>query len=332
MRIPVMMLVLTLLLGGCGTSTKFAKVDDAAFQAETRNQRETALKIEVEDARRVQDMMFVLNANAADSCRNGEQSAGLSFAGPGFVPSDYQAVAASLYGWDRAIKVFHVAAGSPAAKAGFRAGDTVLAINDDFSTSDGAKSYRDAERVLAQTLSTGNPIRLALSRNGERIALEIRPVKICAAKGFVVRSPAPLASANGQAVLVPNGLLRYVRDSNELAAAVSHELAHNLRGHVEGDGTPTKASSLTSHDDPLLFQPDKKVASYTITEEREADRVGLRIMARAGFDISAAVHFWRRLIAGNPALVNPSSGNPYFGSAERILDLESEIQKLQPGR
>lgn len=68
-------------------------------------------------------------------------------------------------------------------------------------------------------------------------------------------------------IVVYSGMLKLFESEDELVAVVAHEMGHRVAGH-KGAATPEK--------------------------EREADEIGLGLMAKAGYDPNAAARFWER--------------------------------------
>ena len=68
-------------------------------------------------------------------------------------------------------------------------------------------------------------------------------------------------------VKITRGMVNFIEDEDELAAVVAHEMGHLMAKH-KGAQTPEK--------------------------EMEADRIGLELMEKAGYDPNAAVKFWTR--------------------------------------
>lgn len=124
------------------------------------------------------------------------------------------------------------------------------------------------------------------------------------------------AAAPGGKIIVFSGLYDpehgMVRNDNELAAVLAHEMAHVTCRHVTesitrqkgietsaqvvsavlgqtaGGGAAQAFSYVYSGTAMFLFP------HYSRVHENEADRVGLFYMAKAGFDPRAAVEIWRR--------------------------------------
>ena len=131
-------------------------------------------------------------------------------------------------------------------------------------------------------------------------------------------------------------------DEAAWAALLGHEIAHLQQRHqqVRGD---RKSSARTASDligmalvvagIPLGDVVAESAAtlvekSYTRDEEREADRLGLQLMARAGFDPAGAIRLQERLAAaGGGAALPFLSTHP--GSAERIETMRTLVLEME---
>ncbi|HMB47266.1 MAG TPA: M48 family metalloprotease, partial [Afifellaceae bacterium] len=123
----------------------------------------------------------------------------------------------------------------------------------------------------------------------------------------VLNSPVANAFAlPGGYLYVTRGLLALANDRSELAAVLSHEMAHVLANHalerariVERAGLVEKvATDVLS--DPLVgraavHRSKLTLAKFTQAQEIEADKIGIRIAGNAGFDPFAASRFIDKL-------------------------------------
>ncbi len=125
-------------------------------------------------------------------------------------------------------------------------------------------------------------------------------------KVTLVNSPAVNAFAlpSGDLFLT-RGLLALANDSSEIAAVMAHEIAHvNLR-HAMQREEATKTESLRTRVATNLQSPARgeeikvtgrlNLASFSRQQELEADRIGVDVIARAGFDPYGASRFLRSL-------------------------------------
>jgi predicted Zn-dependent protease len=147
----------------------------------------------------------------------------------------------------------------------------------------------------------------------------------------------------GGKIMVYTGLIEQLDLTDaELAAVIGHEIAHALREHSRerisrayaqqlvlagaavaagvGGGTLDLANQVAT----VTFQ-----LPHSREQEAEADRMGLELMARAGYDPKAAVSVWQKMGKAG------SGGPPEFLSTHpsgesRIEDLEASIPRVMP--
>ena len=147
----------------------------------------------------------------------------------------------------------------------------------------------------------------------------------------------------GGKIAVYSGLIQRLQATDdEIAAVMGHEIAHALREHgrerasqAAGQGlaigvlsavtgAPTGAADLTQ----LILQYTFNLPNSR-THETEADRIGIELAARAGYDPRAAVSLWQKMqkVGG--------SGTPQFMSTHpshetRIADLQNYAVRVMP--
>lgn len=149
---------------------------------------------------------------------------------------------------------------------------------------------------------------------------------------------------------VNSGLILAAQSESELAGVLAHEIGHVVQHHAARTMAHEQASILPSLAALavaiLAARSNPDVASaaiatsqaasiqnqidYTRGHEREADRIGLQILEKAGFDPRGMVTFFERLqkderlyATGVPAFLRD---HPL--TAERIADLENRIANL----
>lgn len=146
----------------------------------------------------------------------------------------------------------------------------------------------------------------------------------------------------GGKIGVYSGLLERLQLTDaELAAVIGHEMAHALREHVREQVSLQQAQEL-----PLailsavtgnqgLAQLGDMVADVTLTlprsrqAELEADRIGVELAARAGFDPTAAVSLWHKMRSaggGGP----PEFLSTHPSQADREAQLVQAAQVVMP--
>lgn len=184
--------------------------------------------------------------------------------------------------------------GTSADKQGLQAGDRIVAVNGNRFSPDAIMSaYNDAvwqqgfEAVLSKiTIDTG----------AREFTARIRSQTTCDIPANVIYSDDVNGHTDGAEVLVTSALMQTVADDNNLALIVAHEMAHAVAGHASR--TPSQALEL------------------------EADRMALVLMARAGFDIDAAVARWRN--AAHPH----DGGTTHPNTTERYENFERERLRI----
>jgi predicted Zn-dependent protease len=147
----------------------------------------------------------------------------------------------------------------------------------------------------------------------------------------------------GGKIMVYTGLIEQLHATDaELAAVIGHEIAHALREHsrerisrayaeqaaLAGIALATGASNTTmqlaSQVSAVTFQ-----LPHSREQEAEADRIGLELMARAGYDPNAAVVLWQKmgkLAQGGP----PEFLSTHPSGESRIRDLEAAVPRVLP--
>src|SRR5215472_2218251 len=111
----------------------------------------------------------------------------------------------------------------------------------------------------------------------------------------ILNSPAVNAFAlpNGQ-LYVTRGLLGLANDSSEFASVMAHEMAHVIARHAATREEQVRKTELISNVNDMLSDPQVgamalarsklALASFSRSQEFEADGIGVGIAARSGFD------------------------------------------------
>lgn len=228
---------------------------------------------------------------------------------------------------DRGPGILSVIEGSPAARAGLVAGDTLLSVNGRaFPTGASIAAERkrdkwrrraeDAEGLLEDALRAG-PAQLRLVRQGVEIGLTLDSIPACLGRIRLARSTQVNAFATGRTVVMTTAMLGFLRNDDELAVVLGHELAHNIMGHPA-----------TRTEEGLLAGLGIK-ASAMWKREEAADRFGLRLAAAAGYDLDAAIPFWRRYLKKYDWFPQIFRSHPSLGARERIAAEEIAAIRAQ---
>jgi predicted Zn-dependent protease len=159
------------------------------------------------------------------------------------------------------------------------------------------------------------------------------------------------AYTDGQKIVVSPAMMRFAED-DELAVVVSHEYAHTVMAHPSKTQTNASMGGLLGMAADMLAQSQGintggafgklgvqgAVMRYSQDFEREADYIGMYILARTGIPTAEAARFWRRMAAVNPdgiysASTHPTTAERYIllkKTAAEIADKKSTGQPLLP--
>ena len=147
----------------------------------------------------------------------------------------------------------------------------------------------------------------------------------------------------GGKIMVYSGLIEQLKLSDaELATVIGHEMAHALREHSReavsrayaeqlGLGALGALAGLSDASVQLAGMVTNVTFSLprSRVQESEADRIGLELMARAGFDPHAALSLWQKMGQAS------QNGTPAFlsthpASSTRLADLQSLLPRVLP--
>jgi len=155
-------------------------------------------------------------------------------------------------------------------------------------------------------------------------------------------------SAPGGYIMVNKGLIKAAKNEDQLAAVLAHEVAHVVRGHALGSIKKSRWANVGKEFLDSSVQLDEQalgnltktfegamddmidsmvVKGYSRDTEYSADKVGLKIMANAGYDPNAYI----RLLETLAKTQNTGSGGfsaTHPKAKDRIAKLKAEVAKL----
>lgn len=154
----------------------------------------------------------------------------------------------------------------------------------------------------------------------------------------------------GGKIMVYTGLIdKLEATDDELGAVIGHEIAHALREHGRERmsrayaqqigilglaavvGVTTKSENKTA----MTVQAASVVSALALTlpnsreAEREADRIGLELAARAGYNPNAAISLWQKMNAQSGAKP-PEFLSTHPSNESRIGDLQKLVPTVMP--
>lgn len=150
----------------------------------------------------------------------------------------------------------------------------------------------------------------------------------------------------GGKIMVLSGLVEKIKATDdELAAVIGHEIAHALREHgrermsqayIQQFGLRALAAYIGGGTSGALLNQGAAVGSQLFfalpngrEQERESDRIGLELAARAGYNPDAAVTLWQKMGAQSKN-APPEFFSTHPASANRIKDLQALAPKVRP--
>ncbi len=144
----------------------------------------------------------------------------------------------------------------------------------------------------------------------------------------------------GGKIMFYSGLISQLQlTDDEIAVVMGHEIAHALREHSReqvsqallaqtliGFGTHSEQSAdRVGGAYQILFAP-----SFSRTDETEADRIGLELTARAGYDPRAGVTLWKKMMNVNKGGQIPEFLSSHPADANRVQEIESLLPTVMP--
>ena len=315
----------TLLAAGCATPAESPSPPgaDPVFMAfQTRLAQRT----------RLNGLAYpLLRANTALCGARVENIMGLYFETAATVPAAVRQAATRLFSLSAAWHtILSVTPGSAADQAGVRGGDVILFING--KRPPPSADHRRVNAMLDQALADG-AARLRVLRNGRTHTVSVAPERVCAHPVLLVADHAPDAYADGYAVYLTTGLLRFAESDLELQTVIAHLLAHNIRGHIDGGVAKRPPTSVAAAIVRAYAAVDGAevgarlgAIGFSSEQERDADHMSLYMLERAGIDSRGASAFWRRLDAERGERMGFARRHPT--SPERYAELEATNREI----
>ncbi len=261
-----------------------------------------------------------------DLCADREWLPGLALHDRSQYDAGLRAAAIRVFAFDGGPGVLALAPGGPAERAGLRLNDVLLAVDGRALPSAAparAGSFAGMERIL-EILDRGfadGAAELAVERGGERLIVPVRAEQGCASRFQLVEGGRRNARADGRTVQVTTAISAYAADEEDLAALLAHELAHNaLRHRVRLDAANVARG---------FFGNFGRNARLIRETEAEADRLGVYLLERAGYDPEAAVRFFSRFGRSGLNFLG-SATHPNWG--RRIASMREEIAAIRRAR
>lgn len=207
-----------------------------------------------------------------------------------------------------------IAPGSPAARAGLRVNDTIIALNG----ADIAASYPPTRPGWQRGVTIADALDAALTagpvtitwRRGETppVTATITGTLVCPSR-FQLLDSSDTFGADGDRIVIGAKFPGLDYPEDELAAGLAHELAHNFLGHAAALKTTGRKRALIR------------------LSERDADRLMPWLLANAGYDPEAAIRFMQRW--GPQHSGGILRKRTHDGWDERVETIRAEIERMR---
>lgn len=151
----------------------------------------------------------------------------------------------------------------------------------------------------------------------------------------------------GGKIVVYSGILPITKDEAGLATVLGHEVSHALANHGQqrmsaemlqqlgAAGTAALVGTKSQQTQQIAMTAYGAVTQYggilpfSRSHESEADKIGLTLMAIAGYNPDQAVVFWERMSANSAGKVPPEFMSTHPSDATRIAQLRELIPQAK---
>ena len=147
----------------------------------------------------------------------------------------------------------------------------------------------------------------------------------------------------GGKIMVFTGLINRLRASDaELAVVIGHEVAHALREHSREQVSQSAAANAVIGIGAAIFGVDGAAdlagaayesliaTRFSRSHETEADRIGLELAARAGYDPRAGVSLWQKMLSASGGSSPPEFLSTHPSGQNRIREIEALLATVMP--
>jgi len=148
----------------------------------------------------------------------------------------------------------------------------------------------------------------------------------------------------GGKIMVYTGLAKQLNlTDDELAVVIGHEMSHALREHSReqvsqaiaaqtaiGVGTALLGLGQGSADIANIGYQALIATRFSRTDENEADRMGLELTARAGYDPRAGVTLWQKMLNANSGSQPPAFLSSHPTDSSRVQTIQSLLPTVMP--
>lgn len=148
----------------------------------------------------------------------------------------------------------------------------------------------------------------------------------------------------GGKIMFYSGLINQLRlTDDEIAVVMGHEIAHALREHSREQVSQAMAAQTAIGIGAALFGLGEGTAGlanagyealiasrFSRNDESEADRIGLELTARAGYDPRAGVTLWQKMMSASQGGRPPEFLSSHPAEASRVQQIQTLLPTVLP--
>jgi predicted Zn-dependent protease len=148
----------------------------------------------------------------------------------------------------------------------------------------------------------------------------------------------------GGKIMFYSGLINQLKlTDNEIAVVMGHEIAHALREHSREQVSQAMAAQTAIGIGAALFGLGEGSAGlanagyealiasrFSRNDESEADRIGLELTARAGYDPRAGVTLWQKMMSASQGGKSPEFLSSHPAEASRVQQIQTLLPTVLP--
>jgi metalloendopeptidase OMA1, mitochondrial len=235
----------------------------------------------------------------------------------------------------------------------------VLAVGHKDEAILGLQAFEQVKQQHARNILRGGPLVEVVQKITRRLASATEDPRVLAiakmpSQSFdweveVIRSPEINAFClPGGKMVVYTGLIPVAQTEGALAAVMGHELAHALAHHgnermASHDITQKLQMGVAGSVAGMDYEAQRAVMiafnagaqygallPFSRKHESEADRIGILLMAAAGYDPHEAVELWKRMAKASEGNQPPEFASTHPNTGRRIQDIEGWIPEAMP--